>query len=109
MRNDADQYPTGYSPRSFWRVAALVGILIGSVNLPCATLPLAAQTSDAPKSSAQMTRAERAAAKEARRQKLIEQNAALRKKRDACLQERKDKKIPVFERPAFIRACMARP
>ena len=105
MSQDADQSTTGLRlRRSCGIAAAIIALFIG-----LASLPAAAQAPTAPKSNPDTTRAERAAAKEARRQKLIAQNAALRKKQEACLQERKDKKVPVFQRPAFIRACMARP
>jgi hypothetical protein len=39
---------------------------------------------------------------------MMERDAALRARRAACLQERKDKKIPILQRPQFIRDCMGR-
>lgn len=53
-------------------------------------------------------RSERDAARAAQRKQMLEHDALIRKKRAACLQERIEKKIPLFERPAFIRECMAR-
>jgi hypothetical protein len=70
--------------------------------------PLAAQTPPPDKPKAASTRSERAAAQAARRKQMMERDAILRAKRTACLQERKDKKIPILERPRFIRECMAR-
>jgi hypothetical protein len=70
--------------------------------------PSAAQTPPPDKPKATSTRAERAAAQAARRKQMMERDAVLRAKRAACLQERKDKKIPILERPRFIRECMAR-
>lgn len=71
--------------------------------------PAAGQTpSPDTKPKATSTRSERAAAQAARRKQMMERDAVLRKKRAACLQERKEKKIPILQRPQFIRDCMAR-
>ena len=42
-----------------------------------------------------------AATEAARRKQMREKNATLRAKRDACLQERKEKKIPILGAPAI--------
>lgn len=85
---------------------------LAAVAITCGLLvwaaPSAAQTPPPDKPKATSTRAERAAAQAARRKQMMERDAVLRAKRAACLQERKDKKIPILERPRFIRECMAR-
>ena len=88
---------------------------ISTVAMACGLLlclaaaPASAQAPDPGKPKAAPTRTERAAADAARRKQMRENNAALRARRDACLQERKEKKIAILERPRFIRECMARP
>lgn len=86
---------------------ATVAIGCGLLVSLCAG-PLAAQTPPPDKPKATSTRSERAAAQAARRKQMMERDVVLRAKRAACLQERKDKKIPILERPRFIRECMAR-
>ena len=84
-------------------IAALFGVLA------ClAAAPAAAQAPPPDKPKATSTRAERAAVQAARRKQMMERDAIVRAKRTACLQERKEKKIPILERPRFIRDCMAR-
>ena len=87
----------------FLTVAMACGLL-----LCLAASPAAAQTPAPDKPKATSTRAERAAAQAARRKQMMERDAALRARRAACLQERKDKKVPILQRPQFIRDCMAR-
>ena len=90
------------------RRLAVITLLCGSLG-PQFVLAAAAQTSPPPdKPKAASTRSERAAAQAARRKQMIERDAAVREKRTRCLQERKEKKIPILERPRFIRDCMAR-
>ena len=91
---------------SFRPLAAVAALF--SMLLCLAAAPAAAQTPPPDKPKATSTRAERAAVQAARRKQMMERDAALRVKRAACLQERKDKKIPILERPRFIRDCMAR-
>ena len=89
------------------RPLAAVAVLCG-LFVCLSAAPAAAQTPPPDKPKATSTRAERAAAQAARRKQMLERDAVLRARRAACLQERKDKKIPILERPQFIRDCMAR-
>jgi hypothetical protein len=89
--------------RNLAAVAATFGLLVS-----LAASPATAQSAPPDKPKAASTRAERAAAQAARRKQMMERDAILRAKRAACLQERKDKKVPILERPRFIRDCMAR-
>jgi len=92
------------SRKAFSGVAMTIGLLF------ClAASPAGAQAPDAGKLKAVPIVPDRAAADAARRQQMRENNAALRARREACLQERKAKKIAILERPRFIRECMARP
>ncbi len=88
----------------FSNVAMACGLL-----LCLATSPASAQAPDAGKLKAAPTRTDRAATDAERRKQMREKNAALRARRELCLQERKEKKIAILERPRFIRECMARP
>ena len=92
------------SRRALSAVAMTIGLLF------ClGAWPAGAQAPDAGKLKAAPTRPDRPTTDAARRKQMREKNARLRAKRDACLQERKEKKIPIFQRPQFIRDCMARP
>ena len=88
---------------------------ISTVAMACglflclAAYPAVAQAPDAGKLKAAPSLSDRAGSDAARRQQMRENNAALRARREACLQERKAKKIAILERPRFIRECMARP
>lgn len=94
-------------PGTLAAVALLCGLLVHLPATPAAAqTPPPAPQPDKPKATS--TRAERAAAQAARRKQMMERDAALRERRARCLQERKDKKIPILQRPQFIRDCMAR-
>lgn len=84
-------------------------VAVSFVLLTCLiAAPASAQTPPPDKPKATSTRSERAAAQAARRKLMMERDAAVRVRRATCLQERKEKKIPILDRPRFIRECMAR-
>jgi hypothetical protein len=91
----------------------IAGLAPAHAQTPAPTpAPAAVTAADKPTVSPgkpKSTRSERAAAQAGRRKQMMERDAILRKKRAACLQERQEKKIPIFDRPRFIRECMARP
>lgn len=101
---------TGLGPIAVAALCGLIACLVPAhaqapAPVPGVDIPRAASE----KPRAPSTRSERAAAQAGRRKQMMERDAVLRKKRAACLEERKEKKIPIFDRPRFIRECMARP
>jgi hypothetical protein len=70
--------------------------------------PAPAQTPDASKLGPVTARPDRTTADPATRRKMMENEAAARKKRNACIAERRARKIPLRQRSQFIRDCMAR-
>jgi hypothetical protein len=70
--------------------------------------PARAQTPDASKTGPVTARPDRTTADPATRKKMMERQAAARKKRNACIAERRAKKIPLRQHNKFIRDCMAR-
>lgn len=80
-----------------------------TAQAPVPDKPKAAPAPDKSKTPAPRSeRAERDAARAAQRKQMLEHDALIRKKRAACLQERIEKNVPLFQRPSFIRDCMAR-
>ena len=72
------------------------------------SLPAIAQTPDASKTGPVTVRPDHTTADPATRKAMMEKRTALRAKRNACILERRAKKIPLRQRTKFINECMKR-
>lgn len=88
------------------KIAHTLSFAVLAFGLMVTTAP--AQTPDASKLGPVTARPDRTTADPATRKKMMERQAAARKKRNACIAERRAKKIPLRQRGQFIRDCMAR-
>jgi hypothetical protein len=85
-----------------------IGQTLSLAALAFGLLLAPAQTPDASKLGPVTARPDRTTADPATRRKMMENEAAARKKRNACIAERRARKIPLRQRSQFIRDCMAR-
>jgi hypothetical protein len=82
-------------------------VLMGTVlAVWLAALPAAAQTPDASKLGPVTSRPDRTTADAATRKQMQEKREALRKKRNECIKLRREQKVPLKQRSAFINECV---